>query len=100
MKPRTCHEKLLDSILESGGEEETPRCVNSECRLNDDRFIGSCLAMEIKLGESLPRTLENIGDKYGVCRMRICQIEKKAREKIMDLHSLASRGDETVSRVT
>jgi DNA-directed RNA polymerase sigma subunit (sigma70/sigma32) len=56
--------------------------------------------MEIKLGDSLPRTLENIGDKYGVCRMRICQIEKKAREKIMDLHSLASRDGEALSRVT
>ena len=29
-----------------------------------------------------PRTLQNIGDYYGISRMRVCQIEKSLLEKL------------------
>jgi hypothetical protein len=40
------------------------------------------LNCSVLAAEDGPRTLEQIGEIYGLTRMRICQIEKTIREKI------------------
>ena len=65
--------------------ENTP-CIQEECRhfLNckDD------LNCAIVAAEQGPKTLQEIGDYYGISRMRICQIEKALLKKLKGAKNL------------
>ena len=56
-------------------KKETHPCNNTDCRhnLNSTKYQSCALIA----AESGPLTLQEIGDFYGISRMRVCQIEKK-----------------------
>lgn len=55
-------------------------CNNTDCRhnLNSEKYY-SCALIAAENG---PLTLQEIGDFYGISRMRICQIEKSILKKL------------------
>jgi len=55
-------------------------CSQKKCRywVGSTKF-SNCSIVAAKLG---PQTLQNIGEIYGITRMRICQIEKAIITKI------------------
>ena len=57
-------------------------CRNSSCRYNVN--LPACQNC-VLIASNKKHTLQDIGDIYGVTRMRICQIEKRAVEKLGDL---------------
>lgn len=59
------------------------RCINKKCRawFNCKQYK-NCSIIAAEAG---PMTLQNIGDLFKLTRMRICQIEKNAIQKIKDL---------------
>jgi len=61
-------------------EKTSKNCKKESCRhwikLEDNL---NCTILASREG---PMTLQNIGDIFGITRMRICQIEKKVLEKI------------------
>ena len=51
-------------------------CTKKSCKFwIDSDSTNNCALLSAKEG---PKTLQEIGDIFGVTRMRICQIEKKA----------------------
>lgn len=57
-------------------------CKNKKCRLwFESKEFNNC---SVVASESGPRTLQEIGDLFGLTRMRICQIEKSAMIKLKD----------------
>ena len=63
-------------------EETGKNCRNSSCRYNIE--MPACQNC-VLIASDKKHTLQDIGDVYGVTRMRICQIEKRAIEKLGDL---------------
>ncbi|MBP05026.1 MAG: hypothetical protein CMA72_09620 [Euryarchaeota archaeon] len=59
-------------------------CVKSTCRYN---FSNEACQNCVLIASSKRHTLQEIGDIYGVTRMRICQIEKKATKNLGEAHS-------------
>ena len=62
-------------------EKNKVKCTNKNCKYfieNNKSF--NCTVISAKKG---PITLEEIGNIFGVTRMRICQIEKAIMRKIM-----------------
>ncbi len=61
---------------------QTP-CENKSCRylIENNEFM-NCTIVAAKEG---PMTLQQIGDIFGVTRMRICQLEKKILKKISNI---------------
>ena len=61
-------------------------CNNSQCRywINQKSYFSCGILMA---GKKESTTLEEIGNLFGVTRMRICQIEKKALRKIKSILS-------------
>ena len=58
-------------------------CKKRECRQWIDHSISNnCTIIAAKRG---PMTLQEIGDIFGVTRMRICQIEKKIIKKFENI---------------
>jgi len=58
---------------------------NSPCEEKDCRHRISCssdLNCSIIASEAGPKTLQEIGDYYGISRMRVCQIEKALMERL------------------
>ena len=55
-------------------------CNNTDCRhnLNSQKY-NSCALIAAEDG---PLTLQEIGDFYGISRMRVCQIEKSILRKL------------------
>jgi DNA-binding CsgD family transcriptional regulator len=55
-------------------------CENAVCRhfIHNEKSL-NCVIVAAKEG---PMTLQQIGDIFGVTRMRICQLEKRIIEKI------------------
>jgi DNA-directed RNA polymerase sigma subunit (sigma70/sigma32) len=61
-------------------QAENRPCCEKKCRnyLKSERHL-NCAILAAREG---PMTLQEIGDIFGVSRMRICQIEKSILEKI------------------
>ncbi len=56
-------------------------CKKSDCRhWIDCAACHNCILISAK---NEPKTLQEIGDMYGITRMRICQIEKNAIGKLL-----------------
>jgi|TARA_Y100000310_G_C20028425_1_gene510649 hypothetical protein len=56
-------------------------CKKSDCRhWIESKNCHNCILISAKNG---PKTLQEIGDMYGITRMRICQIEKNAIGKLL-----------------
>jgi hypothetical protein len=55
-------------------------CQNNSCR----HFLRSELDLNCSIiaSQSGPKTLQEIGDYYGISRMRVCQIEKAILKKL------------------
>jgi hypothetical protein len=61
-------------------EQNCTGCKIKECRYwISDKSSGNCVIVGTKKKEW---TLQDIGDLFGVTRMRICQIEKQVLSKI------------------
>lgn len=58
------------------------KCKKTECRYNVK--MPEC-ANCILIASEKKHTLQDVGDVYGVTRMRVCQIEKRALAKLGDL---------------
>lgn len=63
-------------------EKRSLTCENSTCRMwiKENASLNCCL---LKARE--PHTLQEIGDLFGVTRMRVCQLEKSILKKVEDL---------------
>jgi len=64
---------------------------NSPCSQGDCRHFLNCeadLNCSIVASEQGPKTLQEIGDYYGISRMRICQIEKALLKKLKGAKNL------------
>ena len=63
-------------------EENKTSCARKKCNLWIDAAQGyNCINILAKQG---PYTLQEIGDFYGLTRMRICQIEKDIYTKLKE----------------
>ena len=61
-------------------KEEEVSCANSNCRFwIECKSHNNCTVIAAKEG---PMTLQEIGEIFGVTRMRICQLEKKIVSKL------------------
>lgn len=54
-------------------------CRKTECRFWNNKCENMCVISESANGT---KTLQEIGDIFGVTRMRICQVEKKILTKL------------------
>ena len=70
--------KKYKCILEV--KRKNTKCKRTDCRhfLNSDKHM-NCSIIAADEG---PMTLQEIGDFYGISRMRVCQIEKAILKKI------------------
>jgi DNA-binding CsgD family transcriptional regulator len=70
-KDQTCYQAV---------QENNSACTQTECRhyLSSEGDL-NCSILAAKNG---PKTLQEIGDYYGISRMRVCQIEKSILKKL------------------
>ena len=72
-------------------KESASSCGDTSCRhnLNSQKY-NSCALIAAEEG---PLTLQEIGDFYGISRMRVCQIEKSILKKLKSQGSQLSDFD-------
>ena len=62
-------------------EEKNKACKNKSCRFWHDLDDSSnCILNKVKKQEDF--TLQEVGNLFGITRMRVCQIEKQSIAKI------------------
>lgn len=60
-------------------------CENKKCRYwHDNNHINNCIINAVN--QQNEYTLEEVGEFFNVTRMRICQIEKNAIQKVRDIN--------------
>lgn len=58
-------------------------CLNQKCRMwIDSDCHQNCTLLAVANNRGCSMTLQQIGDIHGLTRMRVCQIEKRAIEKV------------------
>ena len=73
-------EVLVGTTCFKEHKEADRNCVNTSCRYwIDCKSNNNCTMIAADKG---PMTLQEIGDIFGVTRMRICQIEKSVLKKL------------------
>jgi DNA-directed RNA polymerase sigma subunit (sigma70/sigma32) len=77
----TCFEKLANLP-----ESESPRCENQSCQFALKRACRGCAMADFILSKKENFTLQEIGNLYGLSRMRVCQIERKIISSLTDSH--------------
>lgn len=80
-KESTCFETL------AAMPDESSRCFNDSCPFAFSKACRGCALVSLALNEKENMTLQEIGDLYGISRMRVCQIEKKIVAKLTDSHT-------------
>jgi len=66
-------------------EKERTACQKKECRhwhMFENKDCSNCVILAARKG---PFTLQEVGDIFGLTRMRICQIEKGAKQTLKTL---------------
>ena len=72
IKGTTCFKEHLDNNIS---------CKRSDCKYwIDSSSDNNCVMISAQKG---PKTLQEIGEIFGVTRMRICQIEKSVLSKLI-----------------
>jgi DNA-directed RNA polymerase specialized sigma subunit len=62
-------------------EENNKSCQNKSCRFwHDLNDSSNCILNKVKKQEDF--TLQEVGNLFGITRMRVCQIEKQSIAKI------------------
>ena len=73
------------SCVQTIKESQAP-CKKNDCRYNlQTQKNLSCALIAAEKG---PLTLQEIGDYYGISRMRVCQIERAILKKLRDQKGL------------
>jgi uncharacterized protein YqkB len=79
-EPAMLEEVLEETTCFKEHKESGQSCVNTICRYwIDCEKNNNCTMIAASKG---PMTLQEIGDIFGVTRMRICQIEKSVLKKL------------------
>jgi len=76
LKNETCYERLQS-------DKKACKRINCKFYINCRQF-NNCTLIAADHG---PKTLQEIGDIFGITRMRICQIQKRAIEKLSNFSS-------------
>jgi DNA-directed RNA polymerase sigma subunit (sigma70/sigma32) len=72
--------KKIQNLCFEVHEQSKESCINKKCRYwIDCKNNNNCTLIAAKAG---PMTLQDIGEIFGVTRMRICQLEKKIVTKL------------------
>lgn len=87
---RNMSKKRLSMTCYDAHEQHNINCMRTNCqRWIDREQSNNCIAIAVKKG---PLTLKEIGNIYGLSRMRICQIEQKIYR---ELRNILTQSDES-----
>jgi DNA-directed RNA polymerase specialized sigma subunit len=77
---------LMGTTCHNEHEKHKVSCQKQECRYwHASEKYQNCIQIASRSGE---KTLQDIGDMFGVTRMRICQIEKLIFKKLLNKSDL------------
>ena len=79
---------MSDKVLEDTTCFKEHKDANRDCQNTGCRYWINCDSSNnctMIAADKGPMTLQEIGDIFGVTRMRICQIEKSIKKKLLNL---------------